>query len=271
MGKLFSVFIAFALQTLWVSPVKACSCEGGPTVEGAFKQADAVWAGTVLSKEPVYVSEKEVENSPVSPDGLSIDYKPARKIVLMRYVLRVDTWYKGNSGSDTVTVYTGLGGGDCGLRFREGNRYIVYGEKESYYPSKKNIPPQSDTVFWTHSCTRTFLYSEKEEEAIRTYLEVQQMSDSAATFPVFEKGGEEGMRAFFGTQFIYPKDAHVAGKVYIKIRVSASGQLTKTEILRGLLPSIDEETLRVVNKMKFLPGTLNGTPVEMTLIISFKI
>jgi hypothetical protein len=40
---------------------------------------------------------------------------------------KVDRYWKGTDSSEVI-VFTGAGGGDCGIRFRKGDSYIVFAE-----------------------------------------------------------------------------------------------------------------------------------------------
>jgi hypothetical protein len=72
---------------------------------------------------------------------------------------------------DTVEIYTGLGGGDCGVRFEIGKEYIVYGKKSTYFGQKNNdfTFPKGKNIFWTDICSRTTLKNSLETTAIGNY------------------------------------------------------------------------------------------------------
>lgn len=82
----------------------ACSCIAEIPLCQSFWQADAVFAGEVLSFESV------------KPD------QPFSRRVAR---IRVDRAWRGNVDG-IVEVKTGAGGGDCGYSFRRGTKYVVY-------------------------------------------------------------------------------------------------------------------------------------------------
>jgi hypothetical protein len=99
-----SVILAVALAG--VGDVIACSCElptGTPRaqVASAKRSATALFAGTVTG----------------------IDRDTDSMTVTVRF--SVERVWKGRLTS-SVVVTTGLGGGDCGYRFEQGTRYVVY-------------------------------------------------------------------------------------------------------------------------------------------------
>jgi hypothetical protein len=53
------------------------------------------------------------------------------------------------------TIYTGIGGGDCGFYFKKGLEYILYASKQNLDFSKKFNAENFNKSFWTDICTRT--------------------------------------------------------------------------------------------------------------------
>ncbi|WP_044208134.1 energy transducer TonB [Flammeovirga sp. OC4] len=99
------------------------------------------------------------------------------------------------------------------------------------------------------------------------------VSESPATYP-------KGMGSFYnllGINMRYPSDAkknNVQGKVYVQFVVLKSGKLSDFKILKGVSPSIDKETIRVLKKSpKWKPGRLKGQTVKqrMVLPVSFRL
>jgi hypothetical protein len=89
----------------------ACSCgSSGPPCQSLF-QVDAVFAGTVKTIS-------EIERTSDSP------YRH-RSVVFA-----IDRAFRGVQGT-TAEVVTGMGGGDCGYDFKQGERYLVYAYRNS--------------------------------------------------------------------------------------------------------------------------------------------
>jgi 5-hydroxyisourate hydrolase-like protein (transthyretin family) len=126
----------------------ACSCEAaGPPCQNAFR-VDAVFLGTVRTMTTL--------GTPDSPF-------PRRLVVFA-----VERAFRGAEGP-AVEVTTGMGGGDCGYAFKEGERYVVYGYRSS------------DGRLSTGSCTRTRLASQAADDL--TFL--GQLSSPAVSGHVF--------------------------------------------------------------------------------------
>ena len=167
MRKLTILFILGFL--LMHSGSYACSCAGRSTVEGGIKQADAVLVGKIISKERVTLVDS-VAIKQFGVDSTAAKGYPYTTFVA-KYQLAVTANYKGKTTSDTIAIYTGLGGGDCGVRFQIGESYIVYGDDETYFGQRNNDwpYPKGDNIYWTNSCTRTAFESSKEISEIEKY------------------------------------------------------------------------------------------------------
>ncbi|KAF0152766.1 MAG: TonB protein [Ignavibacteria bacterium] len=73
----------------------------------------------------------------------------------------------------------------------------------------------------------------------------------------------------------YPEEAKkesIVGRVLVKAFVNENGEVTRTEIVKGLGYGCDEEAMWVVKNARFRPGKKNGKPikVQITIPISFK-
>jgi len=104
--------VATVLLTLSISDVKACDCMfgGSPPCE-EYWRSEAVFAGKVIKKSTFYAEEGEGNSR----------YKYQQMLVRFS----IEQAFKGVAG-DEVEIVTGLGGGDCGYHFKDGERYVVY-------------------------------------------------------------------------------------------------------------------------------------------------
>jgi len=143
----------------------ACSCAGESTVEVGYKSADIVASGQVISFETEWLpdSTRIKEMVELGFPAESLD-KRLNGNYLRKVLILVDTVYKGKIRNDTLTIYTGMGGGDCGFRFKEGQKYIIYGDTNSYFGDffKDQEFPDGQNVYWTNICTRTQEHNRKE-------------------------------------------------------------------------------------------------------------
>jgi TonB family protein len=79
-------------------------------------------------------------------------------------------------------------------------------------------------------------------------------------------GGYDAMRNFIKTNMHFPDDAKAAGKngtVYVSMVINEDGSVTDTKVLKGVFPSLDAESARVIAIMpKWKPGMQNGKAVK---------
>ncbi len=143
----------------------ACSCIGESTVESGYKSADIVTSGQVISIETEWLPDstriKEMVELGFPADSLD---KRFNGYYLRKVLILVDTVYKGSNRSDTLAIYTGMGNGDCGYRFREGQKYIIYADTDSYFGAffRDQEFPDGQNVYWTNICKRTREHNPKE-------------------------------------------------------------------------------------------------------------
>ena len=90
-------------------------------------------------------------------------------------------------------------------------------------------------------------------------------------------GGPSEMIMCISRNLHYPAEAyanHIEGRVVVQFVVTKTGAVGQVRVVRGVSPDLDAEAVRVVKLLPdFIPGTLNGEPVNvwMTLPIVFKI
>jgi len=153
----------------------ACSCIGHRSVKKEIKHSDAVLVGIIISKELVIYRDSNYLKK-WSYDTLLLS-SPMARVKVAKYELLVEGFYKGKITNDTVIVYTGIGGGDCGYRFEIGEKYIIYGEKETYIGQDDNMFgfPKGKNIYWTYICLRTTKYFEDEINEIEKILKKEQV------------------------------------------------------------------------------------------------
>lgn len=108
------------------------------------------------------------------------------------------------------------------------------------------------------------------EKSTSYYVVPQQTTYVETVNPKYD-GGVEAMNKFISENIKMPGDAKMAGvreKVYVAFKVTEDGSLIDVEISRGVMPSMDEEAMRVVKAMpKWIPGTKGGKPTVMRYYI----
>jgi len=140
--------------------------------------------------------------------------------------------------------------------------------------------PQCDVMQWAHSLVvsncqnkseQSALYSEKPLNMQAEYQLVTQddkekntnIDDELPSFP----GGDAKLREWIKKNMKYPSYAKkngIEGQVLVVFIVEKDGSISNAEVSWGVDPSLDQEALRIVNKMpKWKPGTQNGVAMRV--------
>lgn len=165
MRAIVTIFTLLLLST-FSSQLFACFCVGQRTVQEEIKSSDALIVGTVLKKEIVTLTD-----STSYPEDSTINFSGLNQMIVARYDVLVEDIYKGNITTDTITIYSGLGGRSCGVNFEVGKKYIIYGELETYFGQTNNDIhfPKGENNYWTYNCLRTTSYYDKEIAEIEQF------------------------------------------------------------------------------------------------------
>ena len=88
--------------------------------------------------------------------------------------------------------------------------------------------------------------------------------------PVYP-GGDTELLKYISDSTRYPKDAKtqkIQGKVIVRFIVNAKGLVENVSVLKGVSPTMDAESVRVVKTLpKFTPGLLAGKKVPVWYMI----
>jgi TonB family protein len=90
------------------------------------------------------------------------------------------------------------------------------------------------------------------------------------SFPVYKHGGEMGLRQFIKDNLIYPAHQSIEGQVYIGFTVDTLGCVKDISIKKGLTEETDQEAIRIVKMLTYIPGTFHGKPKEMAMVIPIR-
>lgn len=151
----------------------ACRCRE-VTIEEGIRFSEIVVKGKVITA---------FNSSDWSAQGLNYDDSQVADYLkqycfssLYFITIEIETVYKGNNLPDTVTILSTVTGASCGFRnfFDSGESYIIYAHSEDILlnnfarSSPQNLPLILYTphFYWTNHCTRTWMWSEEEEEGI---------------------------------------------------------------------------------------------------------
>lgn len=88
--------------------------------------------------------------------------------------------------------------------------------------------------------------------------------------PVYKHGGEMGLRQFIKDNLPYPTNQSIEGQVYIAFTVDTLGCVKHISIKKGLTKETDQEAIRIVKMLTYVPGTFEGKPQEMAMVIPIR-
>ena len=65
------------------------------------------------------------------------------------------------------------------------------------------------------------------------------------------------------------RDLGIEGRVVLELTINADGKVIKAKLLKGLHPLLDASAEKAAFKMRFVPATVNGTPVKVKIKYTF--
>lgn len=142
------------------------------------------------------------------------------------------------------------------------------------------VEPQHDVMQWAHSLVayncenkseQSTLYSAnplnmQTESQLVTQDDKEKSTNIDDELPSFP-GGDAKLREWIKKNMKYPsyaKNNGIEGQVLVVFIVEKDGSISNAEVSWGVDPSLDQEALRIVNKMpKWKPGTQNGVAMRV--------
>jgi TonB family protein len=99
--------------------------------------------------------------------------------------------------------------------------------------------------------------------------QVYLFADKKAEF----RGGEQAMMQFIQSNLNYPSGrTEIFGTVFVEFVVDENGNIARKAIRRSVHKSVDEEALRVIDKLpKFIPAQCEGKAVPFLMVIPIKL
>lgn len=146
--------------------------------------------------------------------------------------------------------------------------------------SHTTAEPQHDVMQWAYSLVayncenkseQSALYSEKSlnmqaESQLVAQNGKEKNTDIDDELPSFP-GGDAKLREWIKKNMKYPsyaKNNGIEGQVLVVFIVEKDGSISNAEVSWGVDPSLDQEALRIVNKMpKWKPGMQNGVAMRV--------
>ena len=179
-----TIVILFLVLTS-VIRLNACSCLGQTSLKQEIKHVDLIVAAQVIDSQIVRVwadtslarsfFESNVKNGQISPDESYLHWKTTQTNMLfyhelIDYRVVIQERFKGAKRNDTILIRTGFGHGDCGFRFRVGERYLIYAVRENKVQYSDDIPDRSKRelagIYRTNICRRTSMLAAATEDLV---------------------------------------------------------------------------------------------------------
>lgn len=134
----------------------SCNCLEKLEVNEAVKDADYVFVGKILSEKIVNYKDSLNMNDYDYEKQYQLSEYFAVAPIKKEYLIQIDESYKGiKKKAKYITITSDIGeGGDCGVQFVLGRKYIIYANDEQRpkeFKSKRNF-------YSTSKCTRTKEY-----------------------------------------------------------------------------------------------------------------
>ena len=139
---------------------------------------------------------------------------------------------------------------------------------------------QHDVMQWAHSLVMSDCENKSEQSALYSVKALNMQAESQLVtqdgtekntdiddeLPSFP-GGDAKLREWIKKNMKYPsyaKNNGIEGQVLVVFIVEKDGSISNAEVSWGVDPSLDQEALRIVNKMpKWKPGTQNGVAMRV--------
>jgi hypothetical protein len=113
------LFVILTLALAAPAASRACACsQAPPGTCPHFNPGDIVFLGTVTQVTEIPSSSADSAN------------QSATATPLLRYRFQVDEKFSGSEGAQ-IDVYSGGDDGDCAFRFKKGERYVVFTQRET--------------------------------------------------------------------------------------------------------------------------------------------
>ncbi len=171
--KKLLMLIVFLFFGITIQNAFGCSCIKKDSLEEAYSKADIIVQGLVVRAELVHLSNKVAINQ-LLESGTPLDSIDSHltDFPMVKVLVEIEKIYKGSSNHDTLTIYTGNSGGNCGFEFITGHNYIIFAQKESYFGESFNMRylSNSDEFYWVDMCTRTNGFNFREISALEEFI-----------------------------------------------------------------------------------------------------
>ena len=137
----------------------------------------------------------------------------------------------------------------------------------------KSICKVMVSLFIVLACNESEMMAQTQKD---DYVDEDRVYDVVDQMPQFS-GGHEKLKEFIEKNRRYPKslqDRGIQGRVVVTFVVKKTGRISHAKVVRGVVPVLDREALRVVRKMpRWIPGKMGGKNVNVryTIPVDFRL
>lgn len=168
-GLVTAILIGFYGQAM------ACVCAKTETVKESFEGYPLIFHGHVIDKSVVLysttLSDRQLRTvrERLKTDEKKLSRFEAEKILKVTFEL-IEI-IKGDSITSTMTIFTSIDT-SCDIDFKKNKDYLIYATREGFNDNKylrhgdNNFDFIKERLYWTHLCTRTRLFNEKEKKEL---------------------------------------------------------------------------------------------------------
>lgn len=156
------------------------------------------------------------------------------------------------------------------------NRIAMMSKKSSKSAALKVLLPIAVTACLAvtfANCNNSMLATNDDKINENSFTNDNQPYVIVEDMPEFP-GGTEALLKYIAENVVYPEQAKndtIQGTVYLKFVVDKTGKVTQTEVIRGVHPLLDEESIKVVNSLpEWTPGRKSGKNVDVAMQIPIK-
>lgn len=156
------------------------------------------------------------------------------------------------------------------------NRIAMMSKKSSKSAALKVLLPIAVTACLAvtfANCNNSMLATNDDKINENSFTNDNQPYVIVENMPEFP-GGPEALLKYIAENVAYPEQAKndtIQGTVYLKFVVDKTGKVTQTEVIRGVHPLLDEESIKVVNSLpEWTPGRQSGKNVDVAMQIPIK-
>lgn len=156
------------------------------------------------------------------------------------------------------------------------NRIAMMSKKSSKSAALKVLLPIAVTACLAvtfANCNNSMLATNDDKINENSFTNDNQPYVIVEDMPEFP-GGTEALLKYIAENVVYPEQAKndtIQGTVYLKFVVDKTGKVSQTEVIRGVHPLLDEESIKVVNSLpEWTPGRKSGKNVDVAMQIPIK-